>query len=153
MLWLFVGAGSLDALKRVGGCRLSLELAHEERSLVAALCRDDSERLEAGASWLVTSGYDEQKARGNAPRAVGAARPAFCRGWKPDPVQGVAGCVHVAELAREEGFIARKASDGEPFFVAALLTGNNDWGQTESLVALSEEEQKQILHFVQDDTR
>jgi hypothetical protein len=25
------------------------------------------------------------------------------------------------ELAQEEGFIARKASDGEPYFVAALL--------------------------------
>jgi hypothetical protein len=33
----------------------------------------------------------------------------------------VAGCSDVAELAREEGFIARKASEGETFFVAALL--------------------------------
>jgi len=49
-LRLFVGAGSPDPLEGVAGCGVSLELAHEERSLVAALCGDDSERLEAEAS-------------------------------------------------------------------------------------------------------
>ena len=33
-------------LKGVAGCRVSLELADEERSLVAALARDDNERKE-----------------------------------------------------------------------------------------------------------
>jgi hypothetical protein len=52
---------------------------------------------------------------------VGAARRLFVGAGSPDPVEGVAGCSDVAELAREEGFIARKASEGETFFVAALL--------------------------------
>jgi len=46
---LFVGVWRADPLEGVAGCWVSLELAREERSLVAALCRDDSERLEAGA--------------------------------------------------------------------------------------------------------
>jgi len=48
-------------------------------------------------------------------------------------------------------FIARTAREGEPLLVASLARGDDERLKSESLIALSEEKQKQILHFVQDD--
>jgi len=89
---------------------------------------------------------------GKAPREVGAARRLSVRGEARTARRRCFAAADCWKWGEKRDFIARTASVGEPFLVASLARGDNERLKSESLVALSEEKQKQILHSVQDDT-
>ena len=102
-------------------------MGEEKKKQILHFVQDDTRR-----GWSLvparTEGSRERR------RERWALRAGFLSGaGTPDPLGGVAGCSDVAELAREEGFIARKTSDGEPFFVAALLKMTTKEGAMQNL--------------------